>query len=292
MELMIVSLLLILVAMLRLTGSRCADLDMEEHRSSGLGARLEEFLEQDRFVLLIQPVVDLHTGRVCCGEVLTRLDHPERGLVSPGEFIPAIDAAGLHARFDRYVFEKACAWLSGSLAEGDALEHLSCNFSRKTICDDTLAGDLIAIADRCGLPRGKLAIEITEWQAETDCDQFHRTLQQLKAGGFRIFLDDYGSGATSVKDLMRYPLDVVKTDGSILLEAETERGRAAYRALVAMAAEVGAEVTCEGIETEAQWLVARESGCRYGQGYLFCRPMDPAMAHNMMGQHHFHPEET
>lgn len=293
MELMILCLLLIVVAVFQLVRSRPTGEPGDEtspgaslprpqnDMAEELDLRILEFLERDHFVLMIQPVVDLQTNRICSGEVLSRLNHPEQGMIFPDTFLPAIDAAGLYPRFDRYIFEKACAWLSRSAADGESLDFLSCNFSRKTLSGDNLAGDLAAIADRYGLPHDKLGIEITEGEKETDTRQFHDNLQQLKARGFRIFLDDFGSGVTSVTDLMRYPLDVVKIDRSILLTAETEQGKAAYRALVGMAGELGAKVTCEGIETEEQHRLARESGCHYGQGFLFYRPMSPSQTLDM-----------
>ena len=255
-----------------------------------LESRIAEFMELDYFLLMVQPVVDFRTNAVCDGEVLSRLNHPERGVIFPDEFLPAIDSAGLYPQFDRYIFQKSCAWLSRSLAEGEGLEILSCNFSRKTLSEANAASQLAQIADCYGLPHNRLAIEITE--RETDLQQFYHNLEQLKADGFRIFLDDYGSGITTVKDLMRYPLDIVKIDRSILLAAETEQEKADYRALVATAMELGDEVACEGIETEEQSRFAREAGCHYGQGFLFFRPMSTGQVFDMMEKSRVRPDEA
>lgn len=257
-----------------------------------LESRIAEFMELDYFSLMIQPVVDFRTDTVCGGEVLSRLNHPERGMVFPDEFLPAIDSAGLYSQFDRYIFQKSCAWLSRSLAEGEELETLSCNFSRKTLSEVNAASQLVQIADSYGLPHNRLAIEITERERETDAQQFYSNLAQLKSAGFRIFLDDYGNGVTSVKDLMQYPLDIVKIDRSLLLTAETEQGKAVYRALVAMAMELGDEVACEGIETEEQRRFAREAGCHYGQGFLFFRPMSTEQVFDMVEKSSIHREEA
>lgn len=238
-----------------------------------LHQRMEEFLDLDRFSLMVQPVVDFRNECVNNGEVLSRLNHPEGGLVFPDEFLPVIDELGLYPRFDRYIFRKTCVWMSRTMAEGNGFDCLSCNFSRKTLSEEGLAQDLIEIADSYGIPHSHLALEVTEQEQETDAAQFIDNLKQLKAAGFRIILDDYGNGVTSVKDLMNYPLDIVKIDRSVLLHARTEQGRAAYRAIVAMATELGAEVVCEGIETEEQCRFAREAGCHYGQGFLFFKPI-------------------
>lgn len=235
--------------------------------------RLVEFLEQDRFSLVIQPVVDFRDNAVANGEALSRLHHPELGVIFPDEFLPMVDAMGLYPRFDRYIFRKCCAWMSNTLAEGESFHCLSCNFSRKTLSDANLAEDLIQIADRYGVPHNALALEITEREQVTDARQFVENLKLLKASGFRIFLDDYGNGVTSVHDLMQYPLDVVKIDRSLLLNANTERGAMNFRTLVDTAKGLGAEVACEGIETAEQERFARECGCHYGQGFLFFKPV-------------------
>lgn len=238
-----------------------------------LETRMEDFLDRDLFFLAIQPVVDFRTDAVTNGEALARLNHPERGVIFPNEFLPVVDALGLYPKFDRYIFRKSCAWLSRVLADGRQFDCLSCNFSRKTLSEKGLVRDLIQIADQYGLPRNKLAVEITEQEQETDEQQLADNLKQLKAAGFRIILDDFGEGFTSIRDLRGYPLDIVKIDRSMLLDARTEQGRKVVNAVVAMAKELDAEVVCEGIETEAQHRFARAAGCDYGQGFLFFKPL-------------------
>ena len=237
--------------------------------------RMEEFLEGDLFTLVIQPVVDFQDDTAYNAEGLCRLNHPERGVIFPDQFLPAVDAQGLYPRFDRYMFQKSCAWMSHTLAEGERFDCLSCNFSRKTLSETGLAGDLIQIADRYGVPHHKMGLEITERESETNPGQMIENLNQLKAAGFRIILDDFGTGVTSARDLTQYPLDIVKIDRSILLNACTVKGHAAVREAVTTAAQLGMEVVCEGIETEEQDRFARETGCHYGQGFLYFKPFQP-----------------
>jgi len=247
-----------------------------------LKKRLTEFMEQDRFSLVIQPVVDFRDNTVSSGEALARLHHPELGMIFPDEFLPMVDAMDLYPRFDRYIFRKCCAWMSSTLAEGETFHSLSCNFSRKTLSEANLAGDLIQIADRYGVPHNGLAIEITERERETDVCQFVDNLKQLKKAGFRIILDDFGNGVTSVNDLMQYPLDIVKIDRSMLLNACTEKGKAEFCELVTTVAQLGMGVVCEGIETEEQNRFAREAGCHYGQGFLYFKPISQDKVFEMM----------
>ena len=106
-----------------------------------------------------------------------------------------------------------------------------------------------------------------------DMQQITENLSQLKAAGFRIILDDYGSGVTAESDLYNFPLDIVKIDQSLLLDTGTEPGDTAFRTLVKKFIQLGVEVVCEGIETPSQDRFAREAGCHYGQGYLYFRPV-------------------
>lgn len=244
--------------------------------------RMEEFLNRDLFSLVIQPIVDFKTDTAYCGEVLSRLNLPERGVVFPDQFLPVIDALGLYPRFDRYVFQKSCAWLRRAAKEGERLDLLSVNFSRKTLSEKSLVQDLIKIADSYEIPHHKLGLEITERERETDAKQFVENLKQLKEAGFRIILDDYGNGVTSQEDLMQYPLDIVKIDRSMLLNACTVKGNTDFCALVALATQLGMEVVCEGIETEEQNRFAREAGCHYGQGFLFFKPIGQDRVFEMM----------
>lgn len=244
--------------------------------------RMEEFLDRDLFSLVIQPIVDFETDTAYSGEVLSRLNHKERGLVFPDQFLPVIDALGLYPKFDRYIFEKCCAWLRRSAEAGERYDCISCNFSRKTLSEKGIASDLIRIADKHGVPHEKVGLEITERERETSAQQLMENLQQLKAAGFIIMLDDYGSGVTSVDDLKKYPLNVVKIDRSMLLSACTEKGKQEFCELVSLATQMGMKVICEGIETEEQNHFARESGCHCGQGFLFFKPVSQDQVFEMM----------
>lgn len=245
-------------------------------------SRIAEFIDSDRFSLVIQPVMNLKTNTIAGGEVLSRLNHPERGVIFPDDFLPAVAAAGRYSEFDKYIFRKCCAWLSRSRSEGGEMELVSCNFSRKTLSEPDIASQLVQIADSYGLPHSSLGIELMEQESETDINQFYGNLKRLKDSGFRIILDDFGNGVTSVKDIMRDPLDIVKIDRSVLLAADNDQVKAAYRSMVEMAEGMGLQVVCEGIETEEQCRFAQEVGCHYGQGFLFYRPMSIDQVYKMI----------
>lgn len=283
MEFIIISLLVVIIAAVLLcrhnqtaytTPNNSSPLPASQNTlDQELQTRMKEFIRNDRFVLVIQPVMNLKTNTIAGGEVLSRLNHPERGMIFPNEFLPAIAAAGLYSEFDKYIFRKCCAWLSRTRAEGAGMELVSCNFSRKTLSEPDVASQLVQIADSYGLPHSSLGIELMEQEAETDVTHFYGNLKKLKDSGFRIFLDDFGDGVTSVKDIMSKPLDIVKIDRSVLLAADNDQVKSAYRSMVEMAEGMGLQVVCEGIETEEQRRFAQDVGCHYGQGFLFYRPM-------------------
>lgn len=245
--------------------------------------RMPDMISFDRFQLVVQPVVALENGEIVGGEVLSRLNHLEQGVLFPDKFLPAIEEAGLYPKFDHYIFRKTCQLMRYLLDQGVVLQYLSCNFSRKTLSEMEVAPRFSQIADSFGISHEGLAVEITERESETDHEQFCQNLRQLKEAGFRIFVDDLGAGVTSVRELWSYPVDVVKIDRSLLLAAEDEQGSSVYRGLRNLAVDLGCKVLCEGVETEAQHRFVLDVGCHYGQGFLFYRPMEADRFLSLMG---------
>ncbi len=246
-------------------------------RDYELKRKISQFIQFDRFELVVQPVIDIRMRKIIGGEVLSRLNHPTYGTILPNIFLKAVDKMGLYPKFDIYIFGKSCQWLSHMISEEVPLQFLSCNFSRKTLSEKGLAEKLKEIAEEFSLNCTQIAIEITEQEAETDTTQFQANLRKLNQYGFQIFVDDLGNGVTSVKDLWSYPVDVVKIDRSLLLAAQTARGEATFRGLVKLASNTGAKILCEGIETEEQYQFAKNSGCHYAQGFLFSPPIPDDM---------------
>lgn len=241
-------------------------------RAAEMEKTIVQSIRENRFLLEFQPFVELETGRVVGGEVLSRLRGEDQGLLMPERFLAAVDTTDAHGQFDYYVFQKACAWLSG-LTDKKELRYLSCNFSRRTLSEERFAHTVLQIADRYGLPHRMLAIEVTEEEGPAARETMERNLEQLHQAGFSIFLDDFGAGVTSLNDLRRLPLDVVKLDKSLLDGAQTPRGLALFRNAARMAADLGLLVLCEGMEEEEQAQCARQAGCVLGQGYYYYQPL-------------------
>lgn len=229
---------------------------------------------ENRFLLEFQPFVELSTGRVVGGEVLSRLAGEDQGVVMPESFLRAVRSTGVHSRFDCYVFEKACAWLSG-LEGRKEIRYLSCNFSRLTLSQEAFAEYVRETADRYRLPHQVLAVEVTE-EAAPSQETMIRNLRQLHRDGFPVFLDDFGAGDTSPADLRELPIDVVKIDKGLLDGAGAPRGWTRFRSAVRLAEGREILVLCEGIENEKQAACACLAGCSLAQGYYYSRPVSAA----------------
>ena len=235
--------------------------------------RMKDYIEENRFTLVSQPIFDFASNRVCGYEILSRLNHPERGEVSPGVFLPVINELQLHAEFDCHIFYESCCWMSHLLRSGKSLDWLSCNFSRKTLAKAGIVDRLVKIADSCGVPHHCMGIELTEYENADDEKQFQENMRSLKEQGFLILVDDMGSGVTSSRDLMNYPVDIVKLDRSLLLAAATEEGAQFFRRLVRLINGLGIKSLCEGVEKYKELQFIQEAGCSYGQGFLFSPPV-------------------
>ena len=239
-----------------------------------LAKEMPDLIHYDCFRLAVQPVIQLETGSIVGGEVLSRLSHPDYGIIFPNKFLPAVEEAGLSSQFDHYIFGKTCDLVKRMVSQNIQLQYLSCNFARSTLSEKNIVADLCEIAQRYDVGYDRLAVEVTEQELETDTDLFRQNLRQLQDLGFNIFVDDLGTGVTAVRDLWSYPVDVMKLDRSLLQDAETEQGRVTFHGLQNLADNMGIKVLCEGVETEEQLQFVVDTGCDYGQGYLFYRPME------------------
>lgn len=233
-----------------------------------------EELRDNRFFLEYQPVVDAKTKRVAGIEVFSRLNSRGNGIILPDEFLPALDSVGLSEKFDLYIFEKNCKWISNDKAQRERYKY-AINFSRITLCAPELAERVTEIADKYGIRHSVLAIEILEDKeiSESEQKKIISNLAKLRQNGFLVLLDDFGSGYTSFDDLQNLAADVVKIDKTITKNTETETGAVIFKNMVRTAKDIGLMVVCEGVETEEHVRVATEAGCDMLQGFYFYRPV-------------------
>ncbi|WP_342616284.1 EAL domain-containing protein [Rhodoferax sp. GW822-FHT02A01] len=235
---------------------------------------LREALKQSQFMLYYQPLVAGY-GRLTGVEALVRWQHPERGLVSPGEFIPLAEEIGLILPLGFWVLEIACAQLA-QWAKRPDMAHLTIavNVSAKQMHLLDFVDRVLGVVARTGANPQRLKLELTESLLVANVESTIGKMTQLKAHGIGFSLDDFGTGYSSLSYLKRLPLDQMKIDQSFVHDILTDPNDAAIaRMVVALAQSMGLNVIAEGVEQEAQRVLLAQMGCHAYQGYLFCRPL-------------------
>ncbi|ROT91147.1 EAL domain-containing protein [Gordonibacter urolithinfaciens] len=233
-------------------------------------------LEGGQFVPYFQPQYRYATGRMIGAEVLARWNHPAKGLLGPTEFIPVFERNGLVATFDYYMWEQACRclrmWIDGRGIEG--APRLSVNLSRADIYRSDLCTYLEGLIERYDVPAELLHLEITESAYMEAPEQLIGAVTKLRAAGFVVEMDDFGSGYSSLNTLKDVPVDVLKLDMGFLGASASSRGGLILASVVRMARWLDLPLIAEGVETKQQAAYLASVGCDYMQGYLFSKPVD------------------
>jgi EAL domain-containing protein (putative c-di-GMP-specific phosphodiesterase class I) len=242
--------------------------------------RLQEDLSlallRDEFVLLYQPILDLRTGKMEKVEALIRWMHPDRGLVLPNDFIPVAEQSGLMQLIGYWVIEEAVRQATAWVATGTPTR-IAVNVSARQLDDRGFLNHLRRILEASHLPADLLELEITESAAMTDASLAQDVLEQCRALGLGISLDDFGTYYSSLTYLKRLPIDTVKIDRSFIAGLPFVKSDAAIvSGILGLAQALERTVVAEGIETEHQRVWLTRAGCAFGQGYLFGRPMTVA----------------
>ena len=235
-----------------------------------------------------QPIVALDTGEITGFEALARWHHPERGLVSPADFIPLAEETGLIMPLGLSILRQACA----QMAEWDrmwpegrpySLFNLSVNVSVKQLRQSGLVEEVRTIILETGVSPERLQLEITESGLMEDAAAAIEMLRQMKAIGVRLAIDDFGTGYSSLSYLHRFPIDTLKIDRSFVTRMCTDReSRGIVKTIIMLANELGKDVVAEGIETNAHRDALAELACGHGQGYLFSKPLDVDGAEHLL----------
>ena len=242
-------------------------------RRLALEIGLRQALERQEFVLHFQPIVELATGRIVGAEALVRWNHPERGLVSPAEFIPVAEDIGLIVPLGEWVLREACAQAARWPASGPDAPFVAVNLSARQFHEGSLAATVENALARAGLQASRLELEITESVLMQQTDPSMRVLRELEALGAKLAIDDFGTGYSSLGYLKRFPVSTLKIDRSFLRDvSRDDDDRAIVTAIMAMARSLGLAVTAEGVERPEQAAFLRELGCDQTQGYLYGRP--------------------
>ncbi|MGH2402426.1 MAG: putative bifunctional diguanylate cyclase/phosphodiesterase, partial [Candidatus Limnocylindria bacterium] len=244
-----------------------------------LGAELQHAVDLGQLRLVYQPIVSLDSGRISGLEALVRWQHPERGLVAPGEFIEIAEENGSILPIGRWVLREACeravAWQKDGRTPPGLF--ICVNVSAREIQQPGFVGALEETLAWAGLEPSRLILELTETALIKATTATVATLESLRALGVRVVIDDFGTGYFSLSHLRQFPVDALKIAGEFVQVAEGDtRSAALAGAIVALGESLEIATVAEGIETQEHAERMRALGCTYGQGYFFARPIPAA----------------
>jgi diguanylate cyclase (GGDEF)-like protein/PAS domain S-box-containing protein len=229
---------------------------------------LRDAIQNDVLRPYYQPLIDLATGRITGFEALVRWPHPERGMISPAEFIPVAEDTGLINALGGLMLRRAC--VDAALWPDDV--RVAVNLSPLQFRGGNLLSVVMDALKQSGLPAKRLELEITETLLLEKSSQVLATLHALRALGVRISMDDFGTGYSSLSYLRSFPFDKIKIDQSFVRDLAANRdAQAIIRSIVSLGKSLGVTITAEGVETEAELSCLRAEGCHEGQGFLFSK---------------------
>lgn len=249
-----------------------------EHAESGasrlfLESDLRRAIRGEDLMLYYQPQVSLPDRRATGVEALIRWRHPERGMISPGEFIPLAEHTGLIERIDLWVIRTACGQMRRWINAGTDPPGVSINLSAVQMYNDKLPDYIAECLSKTGLAADRITLELTETMLMEYPERSLAVLERLTALGLRISMDDFGTGYSNLAHITRLPIDQIKIDQTLIHGIEQDpRTHTLVAGIIWMADQLGFELIAEGIETESQFEMLVADGCRLGQGYLLARP--------------------
>ncbi len=249
-------------------------LDRAQLRSFAL-ANLNRAFEEGWIRVYYQPVVHTLSHTVCGAEALARWVDPDHGLLSPADFIPALEESGQIFDLDLHMIELVCRDYRNALANHREIASVSFNLSRKDLQHADVVERITRIVDSYEVPRSMLNIEITESAFVERSKEIERVIERFHREGFQIWMDDFGTGYSSLGNLKDYRFDELKIDMSFL-SSQTEKAREIVRSTVRMAKRIGIGTLAEGVETEEQYRFLKSIGCEKVQGYYFGKPLPGA----------------
>ncbi|MBK7417257.1 MAG: EAL domain-containing protein [Dechloromonas sp.] len=240
---------------------------------------LRQAMAGNQLLLHFQPKVDMASGRIIGAEALVRWQHPEKGLLYPGDFIPLAEECGLIVHMGHHIFSLACQQMRSWREQGVMPERLpiAVNLSALSFNEEGLIEQLIRCAEAHALPLDSICLELTETSLMQQIESTTQRLENLRIAGFRLALDDFGTGYSSLSYLKRFPIDQIKIDRSFVQDIITDpQDVAIVETIITLARKLGLEVVAEGVETVEQANLLNSMGCGTAQGYYFARPMPAA----------------
>ena len=235
---------------------------------------MQESLEKGEFMMYLQPKMDLNLNVITGAEALIRWKHEKHGMLQPDLFIPLFEKNGFVVELDKFIWEEACKLLHKWKVAGETLIPISVNVSRMNIFRPEFYDFIIDLVNKYDIPREYLELELTESVFLDDPNALFEIMERFREAGFKVSMDDFGSGYSSLAMLKDVPLDVLKIDRGFLIETvNSDKGKTIVSFIVLMASALQLNVIAEGVETQEQVDFLIESGCCFAQGYYFSKPV-------------------
>ncbi len=235
---------------------------------------MENALKENQFYINIQPIVSTDNTEIISAEALVRWNHPTLGFISPGVFIPLFEKNGFITKLDRYVWRKVCEFLSFNKNSGVNNVPISVNVSRVNFYDVDLCQYIIELIEEFHIEPELLKLEITESAYTDNPSQLLSIMSIFQAKGFKILMDDFGSGYSSLNMLKEVPVDILKIDMKFIEDMEdSERSCNILFSMIQMGKSLNMDIVAEGVETKRQFELLSSMGCDYIQGYYFSKPV-------------------
>jgi EAL domain-containing protein (putative c-di-GMP-specific phosphodiesterase class I) len=253
------------------------DMNAKAHELFRLEGSLRKALEHDQLTLYYQPQIDVATGKIVGLEALIRWEHPNDGIILPGEFIHLAEETGLIVPIGEWVLRAACLQIKAWQESGYPPVHVAVNISGRQFRHVDLVRTVDQTLDETGVDPRLLSLEITESVIMHEVESTLETLYELTRMGVQLAIDDFGTGYSSLGYLKRFPIAKLKIDRSFIRDVTSNSNDAAIvSSIIALGLGMNMEVIAEGVETVEQLRFLSEKGCRIGQGYLFSEPLPPA----------------
>lgn len=248
-------------------------------------AHMMEALENDEFKVFYQPKVSIATGRIVGAEALVRWIRSDGEIISPAMFVPIFEDNGFITDMDFAIYRRAVSDIKRWLRSGYDVPLVSLNVSRHHLKDENFADKLTALVDGMGVPHDKIELEVTESLLTDNMDKLVEVATALKSIGFRISVDDFGSGYSSLNLITQLPFDTLKIDGGFFLKNDlTEKNKKVISSVVTLAKSLNLETVSEGVETQTQVDFLRDLGCNMIQGYFYYKPMPTGDFENLIAR--------
>ena len=266
---------------------------MREHE---IVNQMRSALKEGQFKVYFQPQVNYTTGALTGAEALVRWIHPEKGIISPGDFIPIFEKNGFIFELDTFIWEEVCNYMNQWKQRGIQTPpiSISVNISQKDLYQPDIVDRIIILPKKYDISPSELHLEITESAYIDNPERLIQIVMRLREAGFRVEMDDFGSGYSSLNTLKNVPVDMLKLDMKFLSSKseDSSKGGKILSAIIRMANEIDLPVIAEGVETKAQADFLKSIGCHFMQGFFFSRPVPPSEFEKILKMHSLGNEEV